>query len=499
MTRAGQGQKRSLAVVTEANRAEQGISTRSERLIGSGTPRIHSRLNDLPSRGLEIIDFSAQLGVELMPWQKFVFEHAMKVKPDGRWKAPVVAVCAARQNGKSTIMEMSILARMYLWKEPLQLGSAHVLTTSLETFRHIVNIIESHNDLSREVKKIRWAHGSEEIELMSGARYVVKAANAAARGFAKPETVYMDETRQLKDTEAWSAMRYTMMAAKNPQLWTFSNAGDQHSLILNQLRDRGMGSAAGSDDDIAYFEWSAYSDKITDERNWVASNPALGHTIHEDNIRAVLNDPPDVVQTEVLCRWVNTISGAIPAKEWNECGVDEIELDVEKVTWFGLDLSPDRRDGALVAAQKNPDDTFIIKLLHTWHNPISLDDKAIANDVAPYARKYPVEYVAFSKRTSSAVAARLQPAGIPIIDIDGSLYGQACDELLGAITSKRLIHGKQAELSKQILSAVRLPMGDGGWIIGRRASSVAVCAGVAAALATHFATRPEMEIDILVG
>jgi hypothetical protein len=168
------------------------------------------------------------------------------------------------------------------------------------------------------------------------------------------------------------------------------------------------------------------------------------------------------------------------------------------MTWFGLDLSPDRRDGALVAAQKNADDTFNIKLLHTWHNPISLDDKAIANDIAPYARKYPLEYVAFSKRTSSAVAARLAPAGIPVIDIDGALYGQSCDELLGAITSKRLIHGKQAELSKQILSAVRLPMGDGGWIIGRRASSVAVCAAVASALATHFATRPEMEMDIMV-
>ena len=497
MTKGGQGSTRALKAVPEPNRDEQGIVTPPKTLMGSGTPRIHSMLNDLPSRGLEIIDFSAQVGVELMPWQKFVFEHALKVKPDGRWKSPIVTIVAARQNGKSTIMEMSILARLYLWKEPLQLGSAHVLTTSLETFRHVVNIIESNHDLSREVKKIRWAHGSEEIELMSGARYVVKAANAAARGFAKPETVYMDETRQLKDTEAWSAMRYTMMAAKNPQLWTFSNAGDQHSLILNQLRDRGMASAAGAEDDIAYFEWSAYSDKITDERNWVASNPALGYTIHEDNIRAVLNDPADVVQTEVLCRWVNTISGAIPAKEWAECGADDVELDVEKMTWFGLDLSPDRRDGALVAAQKNPDDTFNLKLLHTWHNPISLDDKAIANDIAPYARKYPLEYVAFSKRTSSAVAARLMPAGIPVIDIDGALYGQSCDELLGAITSKRLIHGKQAELSKQILSAVRLPMGDGGWIIGRRASSVAVCAAVAAALATHFATRPEMEVDIL--
>jgi hypothetical protein len=171
-----------------------------------------------------------------MPWQKFVFEHALKVKPDGRWKSPLVACVAARQNGKSTIMEMSILGRLYLWKEPLQLGSAHVLTTSLETFRHIVSIIEGNHDLSREVKKIRWAHGSEEIELLSGARYVVKAANAAARGFAKPETVYMDETRQLKDTEAWSAMRYTQLAAVNPQLWTFSNAGDQHSLILESAQ-----------------------------------------------------------------------------------------------------------------------------------------------------------------------------------------------------------------------------------------------------------------------
>ena len=153
-------------------------------MVGSGTPRIHSRLNDLPSKGSEIIDFASQLGMELMPWQKFVFEHALKVKPDGRWHAPLVVVVAARQNGKSTIMEMSILARLFLWQESLQLGSAHVLTTSLETFRHVVSIIESHKDLAKQVKKIRWAHGSEEIELMSGARYVVKAANAAARGFA---------------------------------------------------------------------------------------------------------------------------------------------------------------------------------------------------------------------------------------------------------------------------------------------------------------------------
>jgi len=499
MTKAGQVKTRTLKAVSGTNKDEQRIDVSPSALIGSGTPRISSRLNDLPSKGQEVIDFCAEIGLDLMDWQRFVLINGLKYKADGRWAHSVVAVVAARQNGKSTIMIALILMRLFRWEEPLQLGSAHTLSTSLETFKQVLAFIDGNEVLKSQVEKVRWAGGSEEILLKNGSRYVVKAANAAARGFSRPEAVYMDETRELKDMQAWAAMRYTMMAAFNPQLWTFSNAGESTSVVLNQLRERGLASAAGVEDDIGYFEWSAFNDNIKDEKNWIASNPGLGKTIHVDNIRASLNDDPTVVLTEVMCRWVNTISGAIPAKEWEECGVAAFDLDVEKVTWFGLDLSPDRHDGALVGAQKNSDGTFNIKLLHTWHNAISLDDKAIANDIAPYARTYPVEYVAFSKMTSSAVASRLQPAGIPVIDIDGATYTQSCDQLLGAVTSKRLRHGKNAELSKQILSAVRLPQGDGAWKIGRRASSVAVCAAVASALATHFATRPEMEVDILVG
>jgi hypothetical protein len=79
-----------------------------------------------------------------------------------------------------------------------------------------------------------------------------------------------------------------------------------------------------------------------------------------------------------------------------------------------------------------------------------------------------------------------------------AVYPQACDELLGAINSNRLRHLNQKELSVQILSAVKLPRGDGGWIIGRKASQSAVCAAVATGLVTHFATRPETEVDIYV-
>jgi hypothetical protein len=53
-------------------------------------------------------------------------------------------------------------------------------------------------------------------------------------------------------------------------------------------------------------------------------------------------------------------------------------------------------------------------------------------------------------------------------------------------------------LAQQTLSAAKLPFGDGSWIIGRRASRVAVCASVASALVTYFATQPETETDIQI-
>jgi phage terminase large subunit-like protein len=433
-----------------------------------------------------------------MPWQKFVIEHAHKIKEDQRWNSSEICIVAARQQGKSTLLMVRALAGLFLWNEPLQISSAHRLSTSLELFRQIVKIIETHDELKEQVKVIRWAHGSEEIETKSGNRYLVRASNSAARGIARPEVIYMDELSMMKDLDGFASLRYTMMASRNPQVWTFSTAGDQSSVVLNQLRERGMNAAVGGNDKITYLEWSAYTEDIHDEKNWIASNPALGHTVHEDNIRAVLNDPPHVVQTEVLCRWIHQKDAVIPAISWEECG-DDVDLDIERQTWFGLDLSPDRKAGALVAAQRLDENRFVIKLMRTWENSVSLNDLSIANDIAEHFRKYPVEVVAYSKRTASAVAGRLVPAGIPIMDFDGHNYATSCDLLLSAITSGRLRHNRNPELTKQILSAVRLPHGDGGWIIGRRASQTTVCAAVAAALCTHFATRGETEIDILVG
>jgi hypothetical protein len=466
-------------------------------LIGVQTPRIHTPLNDLPSRGGELIDLATSLGIDLMEWQKFALIHTHKVKPDGRWASPVNTIVVARQNGKSFLQLIRILGGLFLWDENLQIGSAHRLSTSLEQFRAMVQIIEKNDSLAKQVKKIRWQHGGEEIETITGNRFIVRAGGSAARGVSRPSTIHLDELREMTDIESFASLRYTLMAATNPMVMAYTNAGDSSSIVLNQFRQRAIASISGVADDIGYFEWSAPTDEISVE-NARHSNPSMGRLIHEDNIRSVLNDPPDVVMTEVLCRWVVAINSAVDATSWGNCLDKSADLDIDKLTWLAIDLSPDRKHASLVGAQKIGGEQFVVKLLHTWQNDLQLDDKAIANDLADYARKYPTEYVLFSRKTSAAVAARLAPAGIPIFDMDG-VYPQACDEMLSAINSGRLKHRGQSQLSEEVLAAVQLRRGDGGWVIGRRASQSVVCAAVAVALATHFATRPENDLDIMVG
>jgi phage terminase large subunit-like protein len=485
-------------VMLGSDTAETGSDRLTSVFSPVTAPRIHSPLNDLRSRGFELIDFADQIiDGGFMPWQKWLAEHSLKIKPDGRYHHPVTVASVARQNGKSTYMMARIMMGLFHWKESLQVSSAHRLVTSLEQFRAIVQIIEENADLANQVQRIRWQHGAEEIQTKDGCRFIIKAGGSAARGLSKPESVHLDEIRELHDMETFASMRYTLMAAKNPQISCFSTAGDSHSIVLNQLRERGLAAAAGGTDNVGYFEWSAPTDEITLE-NAAFANPGLNITIHPDNIRAVFNDPPDVVMTEVLNRWVQTISSVIGSKEWQACGDESVDLDEDKLTWMAIDISPDRKHASLVAAQKLGSESFVIKLLHTWENTIQLDDRAIANDAASYCRKYPIEYLLYSRRTTGAVAARMQPAGIPIHDMDSD-YPQSCDELLGAINSGRLKHRNQSSLTEQMLSAVQLRRGDGGWVIGRRASQTSVTAAVAAALCTHFATRPENEIDILVG
>jgi phage terminase large subunit-like protein len=489
--------------LTENDSAEIVSLRAGSAYRGVVKPRIHTKITDYPSKGKEFAEFCTKFGINLMPWQEWLGEQVLRVRPDGRWLTPVHTALIARQNGKSEFMIWQILYRIFQLNEPLIVHTAHKLTTSAEIFYKIYNIITQHPELECQLTKKLEARGFQELQFTNGRRYIVRASNSATRGISQPSSIFLDEAREYHDEDVWSSLRYTQMASPNPQAFLFSNAGDQHSVVLNKMRERALATILTDDLSLGWWEWSAppeikFDGSSTFWEGVAQANPSLGHTIHPDNIRAVLNDPEDIVRTEVLCQWVSTINPVIHPSQWQACAVEGLRLDANADTWLAIDLSPDRRQAALVASQRIDKDRFQVQLLQTWTNPGYLSDKLIANDVADWYRRFSVLKIAYSARTASAVAARLVPAGLPCEAIDGQPYATSCDEFLSAISSGRLAHSDQEELTKHCLSAVRVNFGDGGWVMGRKVSAAVITGAVAAAMASHYATQSNEGVDIVV-
>jgi len=448
-------------------------------LFGRSSPRIQTTtFTTYPSRGSEVVEFSKAIELPLLPWQEHAITEACRLKND-KWASPTVGILVARQNGKTHLLRTRILAGLYLWDEGLQVGVAQNRDIALETFRQVVTIIDSYDWLRKKVKSVTRANGREEIELKNGCRYKILApTEGSARGLSV-DTVYLDEARQHKTNSAFAALAYTMQARPNPQMWVVSNAGDSNSVVLNQLRARALNVIEGEvkDDPITWLEWSAEPNKkLSDPEGWIQANPALGYLIDEDTIKARLNDDPAIVQTELLCQWVDTLSSPWPYGYWNAATTPNLKLTKDTGTIFGLEISPDRTTWSLVGCQILEDNTIAVGLVEHETGHVPIDDLKIADKIAQWARHYEPRAIIGNKFSSDSVMAKLQLAGIRCEIIAGAKYFQACDETLGAITGNRITHANQEILTQSVNACIKKTTESGGWYVQRKKEATSAIA-----------------------
>lgn len=456
-------------------------------------PRIETPSTFDSVRGQELIQLAADLGLPLLPWQARVALAACATDVDGSWSKRTVALTVARQNGKTHLLRMRVLAGLLLWDERLIIATAQSRNTALETFRSVTELAEQHPKVANLVRRVVRSYGREELELTNGCRYkIVAPTSGGARGLTA-SLVIIDELREHKTDDAWAALGYTTQTTGGPT-WVSSNAGDQSSVVLNRIREQAMAAVAapGSDPTLHYAEWSAKPERDTSDRDgWAEANPALGLLIDESTLAArYKSDPPNVWRTEALCQWVDVLDSPWPPEAWADCYEAGLELDPTMPTFLAIDVTPDRKHAALVAVQQRPDDILTAHLLDTWDAEGAIDDLKVAGTVAAAARKIGARVVAFDRWTAAGIASRLAGAGIPVGDCSGPAFSQACDELLGAMVSGRLRHAGQATLTEHVLSTAKKFTADGGWRIIRAKSSGPVAGAVALAMATHFAVEP---------
>jgi phage terminase large subunit-like protein len=452
---------------------------KSKALRGATKPRLHSPLLKGESKLQDVKDIAKIIGEDLLPWQEFVLKDMLTVDKNGFWIRKSCLLLISRQNGKTFLARMLILAHLLKWDSKNVLIMSSNRSMALETFRQVANALENNDHLKGFVKQIRHANGTESIEMLSGARLDVVAATRDGSRGRSADFLYIDELREVSE-DGYRAATPTTRARPNSQTLFTSNAGDAFSTVLNDLRERAIDYPPKS---FGFYEYSAPQYCKIDDRNaWAMANPSLGYTISEEAIEeAIATSPIENTRTETLCQWIDSLSSPWPHGILEETSDSELEMAVGAYTVFGFDVSPSRRNGSLVAGQLLPDGRIGIGILETYSSQVAIDELKMAASIKAWCDIYKPRLVCYDKYATQTIADRLSNAGVMVEDVSGQQFYKACGDLLEGLVNHRVVHNGQSELIQQ-MNNCSAKVNDSAWRIIKRKSAGDISAPIGLAM-----------------
>jgi phage terminase large subunit-like protein len=463
--------------------------------MGATEPRLHSPYLNGKSRGIEIAQLADSIGMPLLPWQEFVINDMCTVDDQEMFVRKTSLILCSRQQGKTHLARMVMLGHMFLFDSPNVLIMSSNRSMALDTFRQVAYAIENNDGMRKQVKQIRYANGTESIELKNGNRLDVVAATRDGSRGRTASLLYIDEIREISE-EGFRAATPTTRAKPNAQTLLTSNAGDSFSTVLNDLRERAMSFPPKT---FGFYEYSAPQfAKITDRDAWAMANPALGYTVTEEALEeAVATQPIETTKTELLCQWISSTQSPWPHMAVEDSSDKDLKMLVGPLTIFAFDVSPSRRDGSLCMGQVLEDGRIGVAVLEIFHSDVSIDELFVANAIAKWAKIYYPRQVAYDKYTTASIAKRLEANGIQVTDISGQKGYQASGDLYEALANKRLVHSGQDELVAH-MSNCAAKESDSSWRIVRRKSAGPVDIAINLSFIAHILAQPMGQAQVYV-
>lgn len=480
------------------------------------------------THGFECIQFAEDvLGISLYPWQKWMLKHALELLPNGKYRFRTVVLLVGRQNGKSTLLQVWALWRMYVDRAPLVIGTAQNLDLAEEQWSAAVTMAEENEELAAEIVDVKRTNGKyalkiENREDQSTQRYKVAAASRKGGRGMSGDLVIMDELREHSNWDSWGAVTKTTMARPRPQVVCASNAGDASSVVLRHLRKQCLAAIEDGNQDLAVglFEWSAmyYAEatstepaqwknmKTGDRRGWAMANPSLNHAdpndpeaggITTEALAAAYGTDPDAVfRTECLCQWVNsTKGGAFEDGLWES--LRDPNAEGEGAYVYGLDLSWDR-NGSISAAMNTPGGKVLGEVVTSREGTDWILDWFLAPpESGLFARRIDdPDLLGVAVQANGAPVSNLiedlRAAGVPIIEWAGGDLGKGTSTFYDTVRGKHLVHRGQPILDLAVSMAATRPIAD-YWVWDRKKSLVDIAPLIALTAAVWALNRPVEE------
>lgn len=509
--------------------AVSGRRLRMADVYGIETPRVFTPplrpLTPDTTLGYEVIEFADKiLEINLHPWQRWLFIHALEVvdDPEDGWRLRFgnVQVLVGRQNGKTTASCVLALYFLYQLEVSLVLGTAQDVSNAEDVWQACVDMAQGNEALASAIKHVWYTNGSKRLQLTGGRDYRVRASNRKAGRGKSADLVLLDELREHQTWDAWAALSKTGMARKNALLWCMSNAGDGTSVVLRHFRLKahaqlgdpdGIVKALGDSEPISaesegstlgLFEWSADPNADPGDINaWRQANPSLGYTIQLASLKAAYaDDPPDVFLTECLCQWVTTtVQPPFPVDAWDAGKDARSRIADTSPLWFGVDIASDRAHASIAVCGKRTDGAWHIELAE-YRSGTGWLVKWFQNAAPNYPGGMRVALQSKGAPIASMMDVIGAVDGVEIVECSGKDVAGWCGRMWDAVASclpesetdaVPVYHISQPALDLAANIAATRPMGDGAWAWDRNKSMEDISPLVAATMALGAATQVE--------
>lgn len=320
------------------------------------------------SWGPLVVTFARRvLGLQLDRWQVRAILRALAVDADGRLVHREYLISTARQQGKTALVR-SLIG----WALTTDTGPAWALIFGLAHLRAQARIpytavLADLAGLAREV-------GHESAGGLALTRYLgirsamhdwrreyhvaSRDARDALRGYSIDLAVF-DEVRTQRDEETYAALKPTVAARPEPLILEISSAGDDRSVLLRALFDRGRRIIDGAEPAEGFgMTWYAAGDDDApdDPRAWPKASPALVEgrfdpaTIR-DELRAFT---PATFRRERLNLWADAADEWLPPGVWARQAAPAPEQLTGRVV-LGVESEPGWSRATVAVAVVPPD------------------------------------------------------------------------------------------------------------------------------------------------
>jgi hypothetical protein len=273
-----------------------------------------------------------------------------------------------------------------------------------------------------------------------------------------------------------------------------SNAGSEHSLVLNSLR-----AARDTDPSLAYLEWSAEETLAADDvTGWCQANPSIGYNpstianVAADHDSYKARGAMSVFETENLCRWVVTSREMLVDEfDWMSC---KGPVGTPTRPALAVSLDPDGRRVSIAMAWREEDVIALRLVAHESGDPVDTD--TMGETLREFSNRHGAS-VGFDPLTDAQLVKHVRKGRTT--PIAGQKYAAASAQFALAVAGQRIRWADADAVTGDLTWTSRKPDGtDGSFHAVRAQDDHPITASLAAIRAVWLASQPKASGRLVV-